>query len=159
MAENETGIGIVGLDHVGITVPDLELATRFFVDVLGFQAEARLGPIKSEDSDWMAVNLDADPRAILHIQIVSGPAGKVELFGFDEKGGNVRFPGRADNGATSLGLNVTDLDQAVQRLSAAGVTVLGDFKSVPDGPNAGLRWVYVKAPWGQLLFLQQRPNA
>ena len=33
----ETGIpGLRGGDHVGITVPDIEQAHAFFVDVLGF---------------------------------------------------------------------------------------------------------------------------
>ncbi|MFB9663920.1 VOC family protein [Curtobacterium albidum] len=27
----------MAIDHVGITVPDLERAVRFFVDVFGFQ--------------------------------------------------------------------------------------------------------------------------
>jgi len=27
--------GLAGADHIGITVPDLEAATRFFVDVIG----------------------------------------------------------------------------------------------------------------------------
>jgi glyoxylase I family protein len=27
--------GLSGLDHIGFTVPDIELATRFFVEVIG----------------------------------------------------------------------------------------------------------------------------
>ena len=27
--------GLAGTDHVGFTVPDMEAATRFFVDVIG----------------------------------------------------------------------------------------------------------------------------
>jgi len=33
--------GLVGADHIGITVPDLEAATRFFVDVIGCKVTSR----------------------------------------------------------------------------------------------------------------------
>ena len=36
--------GLSGLDHVGLTVPDLEEATRFLVDVIGCEYLYSLGP-------------------------------------------------------------------------------------------------------------------
>nr|WP_284290002.1 hypothetical protein [Angustibacter aerolatus] len=36
--------GLVGLDHVGLTVPDIEQATRFLVDVLGCEPALRAWP-------------------------------------------------------------------------------------------------------------------
>ena len=43
--------GIVGIDHVGINVPDLNKAIPFFNDVLGFTPVTQLGPIPL-DADW-----------------------------------------------------------------------------------------------------------
>ena len=48
--------GLRGGDHIGITVPDLEAATAFFVDVLGAQRFYDLGPFES-DGDWMETHL------------------------------------------------------------------------------------------------------
>ena len=36
--------GLAGADHIGITVPDLEAATRFFVDVIGCMVTFEVGP-------------------------------------------------------------------------------------------------------------------
>jgi catechol 2,3-dioxygenase-like lactoylglutathione lyase family enzyme len=48
-----TGLpGLAGTDHVGFTVPDLEVATRFFVDVIGCVQVFEIGPLQSDD-DWM----------------------------------------------------------------------------------------------------------
>ena len=39
--------GLAGAEHIGITVPDLEDATRFFVDVIGCKAVFEVGPFAS----------------------------------------------------------------------------------------------------------------
>jgi catechol 2,3-dioxygenase-like lactoylglutathione lyase family enzyme len=56
--------GLAGTDHVGFTVPDLEAATRFFVDVIGCVQVFEIGPFQSDD-DWMQVHLGVDPRAVI----------------------------------------------------------------------------------------------
>jgi catechol 2,3-dioxygenase-like lactoylglutathione lyase family enzyme len=43
---------LAGTDHVGFTVPDLEAATRFFVDVIGCVQVFEIDPLQSDD-DWM----------------------------------------------------------------------------------------------------------
>src|SRR6202022_2701380 len=61
----ETGIpGLRGGDHVGITVPDMEQAHAFFVDVLGFDYVYSL-PEMRHDDDWMLDHLNVDPRAVV----------------------------------------------------------------------------------------------
>jgi len=55
-----TGLpGLAGTDHVGFTVPDLEAATRFFVDVIGCVLVFEVGPFQSDD-DWMQAHLGVD---------------------------------------------------------------------------------------------------
>jgi catechol 2,3-dioxygenase-like lactoylglutathione lyase family enzyme len=56
--------GLAGTDHVGFTVPDLEAATRFFVDVIGCSLVYDIGPFQSDD-DWMQVHVRVDPRAVV----------------------------------------------------------------------------------------------
>lgn len=147
-----TPIGAAGFDHVGITVPDLGEATRFFVDVLGFEKGPLLGPFRADD-DWLEVNLDADARATLHIQVVALGSAKVELFGFTSPRGERRHPRRDDVGAASIGLRVDDIDRAIAGLRSSGVELLGGRKDVAEGPIAGTSWIYARAPWGLLIFL------
>ena len=59
--------GLAGTDHVGFTVPDLEAATRFFVDVIGCVHVYEIGPFQSDD-DWMrgaswSRSASGDPKA------------------------------------------------------------------------------------------------
>ena len=56
--------GLSRLDHIGFTVPDLDQAHDFLVDVLGCEYLYRLGPFAS-DEDWMAEHLAVDPRAVM----------------------------------------------------------------------------------------------
>ncbi len=56
--------GLRGTDHIGFTVPDLDEAVTFFVDVLGCEAFYDLGPFQS-DTDWMATHLDVHPRTVM----------------------------------------------------------------------------------------------
>ena len=39
--------GLVGTDHIGFTVPDLDEADDFFVDVLGCTHVYSLGPVRA----------------------------------------------------------------------------------------------------------------
>jgi catechol 2,3-dioxygenase-like lactoylglutathione lyase family enzyme len=38
--------GLHGADHIGFTVPDVEAATRFFVDVIGCEVVFEIGPFR-----------------------------------------------------------------------------------------------------------------
>ena len=65
MSEKKSGLpGLRNIDHFGFTVPDLEEATRFLVDVLGCEYMYSLGPFRSDD-EWMRDHLNVDPRAVM----------------------------------------------------------------------------------------------
>ena len=49
---------------MGFTVPDLEQATAFFVDVIGCEYMFELGPFVAED-DWMEKHLNVHPRTVM----------------------------------------------------------------------------------------------
>ena len=56
--------GIRGTEHIGFTVPDLEEAHRFFVDVIGCEYVYTLGPFERDD-DWMTEHLNVHPRSVM----------------------------------------------------------------------------------------------
>lgn len=151
-----TAFGIPEVDHVGVTVPDLDEATAFFTEVLGFRKSYRLGPFSAED-DWMSENIGTLPSAKMLIQVLEGAsATKLELFGFEASAPGEAPLKRDAPGAASIGLSVDDLESVVSKLKSAGCEILGETKEMPEGPLEGLRWIYARAPWGLLLFLSHR---
>ena len=63
MATTATPIpGLTGIEHIGLTVPDIEDATRFFCDVVGASKVYDIGPFEHAD-DWMAKHLAVHPRS------------------------------------------------------------------------------------------------
>ena len=47
-----------GVEHVAFTVPDVDTAVAFFVDVLGCERFYDMGPFADPDGTWMSDNLD-----------------------------------------------------------------------------------------------------
>lgn len=151
--------GLYGTDHVGFTVPDIEAATRFFVDVIGCEVVFEIGPFVADD-DWMEVHLGVHPRAVITklrmLRCKNGAA--FELFEYDLEGSNPFPPANSDVGATHLGFMVADMGAAVAHLEAHGVEVFGAPTTMTEGPSEGLTWVYFKAPWGMTLELVSYPD-
>lgn len=68
--------GLTGTDHIGITVPDIEAASAFFVEVLGCEALFDVGPFRADD-DWMARHLNVHPRTEINkLRMLSAPTGR-----------------------------------------------------------------------------------
>ena len=146
--------GLAGADHIGITVPDLEAATRFFVDVIGCKVTFEVGPFASDD-DWMQQHLGVDPRSKINklrmLKCANGPA--IELFEYEVKDQKKAVPKNSDVGGHHVGFYVTDLDAALAHLRRNGVKVLGEPTLMNEGPSAGLRSLYFVSPWGMTVFL------
>ncbi len=151
--------GLSGTDHVGFTVPDMEAATRFFVDVIGCTLVFEIGPFVADD-DWMAVHLGVHPRAVIKtlrmLRCKNGPA--FELFEYSLDGAAQVPPPNSDVGAAHLGFVVDNMDAAVSHLKAHGVEVQGEPTTMAGGPTEGLTWVYFRAPWGMQLELVSYPT-
>jgi catechol 2,3-dioxygenase-like lactoylglutathione lyase family enzyme len=150
--------GLTRLDHIGFTVPDLQQAHEFLVDVLGCEYLYTLGPYSS-DQDWMAEHMNVHPRAVmqqLHFYRC-GDAAVFEVFQYTAPDQHTEQPRNSDVGGHHVALYVADLDAAVDYLHGAGVTVLGD-PTVSKGPSEGQRWVYFLSPWGMQFELVSYPN-
>jgi catechol 2,3-dioxygenase-like lactoylglutathione lyase family enzyme len=151
--------GLAGVDHIGFTVPDLEQARTFLVDVLGCEYMYSLGPFRHDDTSWMAEHLDVDPRAVmeqLHFFRCGGHA-IFEVFQYSAPDQRVAQPRNSDIGGHHVALYVEDLDAAVAFLHEQGLTVLGD-PTASTGPSEGQRWVYFLSPWGMQFELVSYPG-
>jgi catechol 2,3-dioxygenase-like lactoylglutathione lyase family enzyme len=150
--------GLRRLDHVGFTVPDLDEATRFLVDVLGCEHLYSLGPF-AHDGDWMAEHLNVHPRATVPQNRFFRLGGRtiLEVFAYTAPDQRTAMPRNSDIGGHHIALYVEDLDAAVDYLRAAGVTVCGE-PTASTSHHEGQRWVYFLSPWGMQFELVSYPD-
>lgn len=151
--------GLSRLDHVGFTVPDLEAAHTWLVDVLGCEYLYSLGPFASPDSDWMREHLNVDPRAVMRQLRFYRCGGQAvfEVFQYEAPSQATDVPRNSDVGGHHVALYVDDLDTAVAYLHEQGVTVLGE-PTASRSASEGQRWVYFLSPWGMQFELVSYPH-
>jgi catechol 2,3-dioxygenase-like lactoylglutathione lyase family enzyme len=150
--------GLRRLDHIGFTVPDLEEASRFLVDVLGCEYLYSLGPFSS-DGDWMTEHLGVHPRTVMRENrwFRCGDQAVFEVFAYVAPDQRMEPPRNSDVGGHHVALYVDDLDVAVEHLRQRGVEVMGG-PTASRGPAEGNRWVYFRAPWGMQFELVSSPG-
>lgn len=150
--------GLARVDHIGITVPDLQEASRFLEDVLGCEYMYTLGPYQADD-DWMAEHMNVHPRAVMRELRFFRCGGQAifEVFQYEAPDHVAAPPLNSDVGGHHVALYVEDLDVAIAYLRAKDVPVLGE-PTVSRGPSEGQRWVYFLAPWGMQFELVSYPG-
>ena len=160
MSQSNTGMpGLRGTDHIGFTVPNLEEAVDFFVNVIGCEPFHHLGPFQS-DTDWMQTHLNVHPRAVMKkLRFLRCRNGaNFEIFEYDSPDQNRRQPRNGDVGGHHLAFYVDDIDAAIAYLKSRGVRILGEPTVRTEGPNGGQTWIYFLTPWGMQLELVSFPN-
>lgn len=152
--------GMAGVDHIGITVPDLDQAVTFFTGVLGCTAFYPLGPFSGGDSAWMQDHLNVDPKATIPAMrlIRCGNGANLEIFQYTAPDQNPVPPRNSDIGGHHIAFYTTDMAAAVAYLQDQNVQVLGAPTTMTEGPSAGETWVYFMAPWGLQLELVSYPG-
>jgi len=150
--------GLLGTEHIGFTVPDLDEAHHFFVDVLGCEFVYSLGPFVRDD-DWMAERLNVHPRAVMRelrfYRCRTGP--NFEVFQYETPEPQAPQPANSDIGGHHLAFYVEDLDAALAYLREHGVRILGE-PTASTSHSEGQRWVYFLSPWGMQLELVSYPQ-
>ena len=133
-------------DHVGITVADLDAATRFFV-ALGLEVEGT-GEVRGEFVETVC----AIPGAHCRIVMLRSPDGfRLELSSFVTP---EHRPGEPDALANVVGLRnvsfqVGDLQAAVDDAAAAGYGLVGGIGEY----EGAVRMAYVRGPEGVVVSL------
>jgi methylmalonyl-CoA/ethylmalonyl-CoA epimerase len=140
--------GLLGLDHVGVAVADLETAISFYRDVLGLRMVHR------ED------NLD---QQVAEVMLAGGETGRASsqlqlLMPLTEDSAVQRFLMRRGSGLHHVAYAVSDVRSASRILRQCGVRVLY------DAPRAGTRgsqinFVHPKDTGGVLLELVEHTAA
>ena len=146
--------------HMGVSVPDVEQAIAFFVDVIGCDLLWRDGPIRDDTGETMVEGLAIGARSVVNLAMVRcGPNFNVELLQYrGDPDAVTAEPRNSDAGGRHLAFYVDDIDAAAAYLRAqAGVRVLAGPTLNDAGPTAGMRFLYFQTPWGMFMELDEVP--
>jgi len=151
--------GARNVDHVGVSVPDLDQAISFFQDVLGadFLFRFEEGPGTENPAD-LEKTLEVDPNSKLEIAMMRlGPSLNLELMQYQTPGQNRSIPKTSDIDVAHIAFWVEDMDAAATYLARHGCRLLdGPFQS-DRGPKAGQQIRYFTSPWGMAMEILHRP--
>jgi catechol 2,3-dioxygenase-like lactoylglutathione lyase family enzyme len=151
--------GLRGVDHIGITVPNMEQATAFFVDVLGCELlYEREPPGDDTPRDRLGVPAGSRIQGVRFLRCANG--ANIELFEFYSPDQREEFPRPSDVGIQHLAIYVDDLDAAAEHLRRHGVNLMSGPNPLP-GPEAGEgnRFIYARTPWGLTVELISYPES
>lgn len=148
-----------GIEHVGITVPSLEEATKYFADVLGavFVYDVLKEPDSGSDLELtLGVPKGSVVRQVRLLRL--GDGANIELFEYTADG--QRVPNRpCDFGLQHFAVYVDDIEAVAERVHKHGGKVLNEIKPLPDldgGENN--KFVYTNLPWGGTMELISMPT-
>src|SRR5688500_19028183 len=116
-------LGLVGMDHVGITVPDIDEAVAWFQRVLGCSAPLTFGPFGDPTGTFMQDLLGVHPRAVIEqiTMIRCGRSANIELFEYDAPDQRTTSPLNSDWAGHHVAFYVDDIDAAVAHMTSHGV--------------------------------------
>ena len=140
---------ITALEHVGLSVADLERSIAFYRDTLGFSV-VRVLEVPPAMRLGDLVGLPPCAARVAHLSL---GLAMLELFEYRDPLGRP-IPGdrsHADHGLNHIGLTSTDARADWQRLSAQGVDFIGE----PVEFRPGVWAVYFRGPDGESCELRE----
>ncbi len=150
-----------GLDHIGITVPNLDNAIAFYIDAFGGRVLYRMGPLDSRDMprasdrDWTADFIDVPDARVKFAGVELAGSFLVEIYEYERPTGSHRPPRNSDLGGHHIALRVDDLDAAADHLRSKGCRMMRGPIVVPGGPLLGSRSWYFADPWDNYFELME----
>jgi catechol 2,3-dioxygenase-like lactoylglutathione lyase family enzyme len=145
------------LDHVGVTIADLQRSIRWWSGFLGDQPFHRL-TMRAGASDDYAGRIMGYPKAEFSVAFWSLPGGTVlALMEYHHPKPGVVDMETFNAGNTHLCLETRDIDADCDRMSG-----VGDFRSpvpieIVAGPFKGARVCYIRDPDGVTIELVEFP--
>ncbi|MEM9048937.1 MAG: VOC family protein [Pseudomonadota bacterium] len=152
--------GMRGVDHIGLTVPDVPQAIGFFTDILGCRKATAFGPFRDDEGSFMADLLDVHPRAVINeiTLLRCGFGANIELFDYEAPDQETVRPRNSDIGGHHIAIYVDDIAAAAEYLQGKGIRTLLGPLPVTEGPAAGQTVLYFFAPWGLQMELISYPD-
>lgn len=131
-----------GLEHVAIAVKDLDLAVKYYVEVLGFAPP----------------ELEEVPEQKVRTAIFGHGMGRIELIcPTDSTSGVAKFLDKRGEGLHHLCVEVDDLVATLAQLKAKGAQLI-DETPKPGAGGAKVAFIHPKGAHGVLTELREGPK-
>jgi catechol 2,3-dioxygenase-like lactoylglutathione lyase family enzyme len=152
--------GLLGIDHIGITVPNIAIAADWLEQKLGFANPLTFGPFSDPVGDFMTQLVDVDRAAVVReIRMLRGGNGPgIELFDYTAPGQDQSFRRNSDVGGHHIALYVRHIDKGVETLQSRAGSKLDGPLSLTEGPAAGQSINYFATPFGTNVELISYPH-
>jgi len=155
--------GYCHVDHVSITVADIDKSIDFYCRVFGAQVAYRMGPFdaaeipKMEDGrDWTEAHVDVKGARLSICMLKLAENLMLELFEYEKPvDQNTTPPGNGDIGGHHLAFKVENIEHAVAYLKENGCTAMAGPIMMDDGPTVGARAQYLRDPFGNYMELME----
>lgn len=145
-------MAVLRFGHLGICVSSLAASIPFYRDLLGFRALTQV-EVKGADADQLLRLKGVDQTTAF----LERDGVRLALFEFRSPkptGGQPRAMNEL--GMAAIMLRVDDLDATLEKIRAAGATVLDETRT--DYPEYGSRLVFLTDPDGTLIELVEIPG-
>jgi len=137
-----------GLEHVGLSVSDLERSLAFYRDFIGMKVVLEVDFLDGRIEK--ITGICGAKCKVVHLKLGNTV---LELFQYYSPVGKPIPPGQlqCDNGFTHIGFSVTDIHMHVEQLKRQGIRMLGDLTEIRPGA-----WVvYFHGPDGEVCEFRQ----
>lgn len=151
-----------GINHIGLTVPNIEVATEFFKQGLdgkvAYDSQTQNDSPREGEFVEEVLGLEKGAKIIKKRMMVFGNGPNIELFEFKDAS-QQQAVSLQDIGFTHLSFYVDHFDKALSQIKRAGGQPISEphlntrYEDTKDNQT-----VYVKTPWGSLIELQTIPN-
>src|SRR6478609_3137971 len=133
---------VTAIDHVGIAVPDLDVAIKWYHDHLGMIV------LHEEVNDDQGIR-----EAMLTVRGAPVGSSQVQLMApIDDTSAIAKFPDKRGPGMQQFAYRVSDLDALTERLREQGVRLIYDAPRVGTS-NSRINFIHPKDGGGVLIEL------
>lgn len=151
-----------GINHIGLTVPDIEAATHFFKKGLdgkiAYDSQTEMEAPRGGEDVERYLGMESGAKIIKKRMMVFGHGPNIEMFEFanaEQRSAETL----QDIGFTHISFYVDNFDRALaQVIEAGGQPISEPHFNTKYEDTDGNQTVYVQTPWGSLIELQTVPN-
>ncbi len=147
------GFRVLRTNHTSFTVSDLDRATAFFNEALGFEVVS-----KAPRDPALIESITGVAGANILVVFLQAPGHRIELIQYLDPEDRGRVEARpCDTGFAHIAFDVDDIDAAIAAARPHGVHPIGPPTEIDDGPNRGCRVAYLRDPDGITIELIEKP--